>query len=441
MTASLTELLLANPEIERVEAFLLDVNGIARGKWLPRAKALELDSKGLPMPRSAHALDIWGCDVEAAGLAFGTGDPDGICRPVHGSAALMPWAARPTAQVLLQMEGANGGPFHGDPRAVLQAVAGRFADRGLATVVATELEFYLFDPAKREPTRPPNSGSTRWACARDQVLSVDALRQHEALFDEIAESCALQQVPAETILRENGAGQYEINLTHVADACLAADHAILLKRIVKGTARKHGLLASFMAKPDGARAGSGMHIHCSLRGQDSTPLFAGQPGIASKLLMGAVAGLVVRLPEMMLLLAPHANSYRRFRPHSHAPTCADWGIDNRSAAVRLILGEPSATRLEQRVAGADSNPHLAVAATLAAMLDGIDAGNDATEDLARPLPTEWGAAISAFEASDFIASSLGAQFQQLFAACKRQDFDKMLSRVTDVELDTGLELL
>lgn len=438
---TLTALLTDHPAIERVEAFILDVNGIARGKWLPRAKGLDIDAKGLPLPRSAHALDIWGCDVAGAGLAFGTGDPDGLCYPVPGIAAPMPWAARPTAQVLLQMAGPDGSPFFADPRAVLQRVVARLAARGLTAVVATELEFYLFDPVDGDPVRPPNAGRDRWATAADQVLSLAPLRQHEALFDDIAAACAIQNVPAEAIIRENGAGQYEINLVHVADACLAADHAILLKRIVKGTAQRHGLLASFMAKPDGDRAGSGMHIHCSLVGADGRPAFALPDGARSPLLDQAVAGLVAHLPEVMLCLAPHANSYRRFRPASHAPTRADWGVDDRSAAVRLILGSPGVTRLEQRVAGADCNPHLAVAATLGAILAGIERAAPLPDRAGAALPVEWGAAIAGFAASPFIADLFGADFQRVFTGCKQQDFDKMLARVSDVELDTGLALL
>ena len=443
MTASLTELLVARPEIERVEVFLVDVNGVPRGKWLPRAKALELDRAGLPLPRSAYALDIWGCDVADAGLAFGTGDPDGWCHPVPGTAAPMSWAARPTAGVMLAMVNADGGPFHADPRGVLQAVVGRLEERGLQAVVATELEFYLFERGSDDRTWPPELDRGRWAEARNDVLSIAALRRHEALFDDIVAACAAQNVPSETILRENAAGQYEINLTHVADAVRAADYAVLLKQIVKGCAARHDLLASFMAKPDGARAGSGMHIHCSLS-SGGTPVFAAADGAVSDLLYHAVAGLVRRLPEIMLCLAPHANSYRRFSANSHAPTRADWGIDDRSAAVRVILGEAKAVRIEQRVAGADCNPYLAVAGTLSAILDGLDTGtapaamSEAQDERGAELPTEWSQAINAFAGSAFVERTFGTAFCDVYLACKRQDQAKMLARVSDVELDAYL---
>lgn len=443
MTGSLSELLAARPDIERVEAFLIDVNGVPRGKWLPRAKALELDRTGLPLPRSAYALDIWGCDVAEAGLAFGTGDPDGWCYPVPGTAAPMPWAARPTAGVMLAMTNADGSPFHADPRGVLQEIVGRLAKRSIQAVVATELEFYLFEQGGDGRTRPRGLDRGRWAEERADILSIDALRQHEALFDDIVAACAMQNVPSETILRENGAGQYEINLCHVADAVLAADHAVLLKNIVKGCAARHGLVASFMAKPDGARAGSGMHIHCSLLSGD-VQVFAEGNGRGSDRLYHAVAGLILRLPEAMLCLAPHANSYRRLTTNAHAPTRADWGIDDRSAAVRIILGDAKATRIEQRVAGADCNPYLAVAVTLSAILDGLETEAELTPSVkgegerGAALPTEWSHAIDAFAASDFVKRTCGTAFRDIYLACKRQDRAKMLARVSDVELDAYL---
>lgn len=440
---SLTQLLETHPEISRVEAFLVDVNGIARGKWLPRDKALEIETKGLPLPRSAYALDLWGRDAEAPGKAFAVGDPDGLYYPVPGTAVLMPWAARPTAQVMMGMRGSDGTPYSSDPRTVLANVTAKLATHGLQPIVATELEFYLLDPRPDAPARPPHAGTDPWAERRGQVLAVDALRLHEALFDDISDACEVQRVPYETILRENGAGQYEINLRHVADPCAAADHAVLLKRIVKGMAIRHGLRATFMAKPDGARSGSGMHIHVSLVDGNGRPAFAEADGAPTAMLYHGVAGLLNRLSETMLCLAPHANSYRRFRANSLAPTHLKWGIDDRSAAIRVIVGGASATRIEQRIAGADCNPYLVVATTLAAILDGIERGEapPAAEAPAPLLPREWGVAIDLFAGSTYVADRFGEVFRDLLVGCKRQDFDEMLTRVSNVELDSCLDIL
>lgn len=269
------------------------------------------------------------------------------------------------------------------------------------------------------------------------------------LLDAIADACRAQGVPVDTMLRENGPGQYEVNLRHVADPCQAADHAVLLKRIVRAVARRHGRIATFMAKPFGDQAGSGMHVHVSLLDRQGRPVLVGGDGAPGPLLGHAVGGLVATMPEAMLLLAPHANSYRRFRRDSHAPVTAGWAVDDRSAAVRVIAGAPLATRIEQRVAGADCNPYLAIAAILGGMLAGIERGLNAGPPQSpdaggmggRPLPREWGAAIDAFAGSAFAADLLGVPARDLVTACKRQDYDTLLARVPDTEHAAYLETL
>lgn len=429
----------AHPAVERVEAFVSDVNGVARGKWLPRDKALEVAAKGLPLPRSIHALDIWGRDVAAAGLAFGTGDPDGLCRPVAGSVAPVPWAARPTAQVMLAMEDRDGTPFYGDPRAMLAGVVARLAACGLTAVVATELEFYLID------------GDDPRAVADDacQVLSIDALRAVEPFLDAVEAACRAQGVPAETMLRENGPGQYEVNLRHVADPVAAADHAILLRRIVRAEARRHGRTATFMAKPFGRQSGSGMHVHVSLLDATGAPVFAGADGAPNAMLFHAVGGLLATMAEAMLLFAPHANSYRRFHRMAAATMTAGWGHDDRSAAVRVISGSRSATRIEHRVSGSDANPYLVVAGILAGMLAGIAGKLDHGPAQSpqhygrggRMLPLEWRSAIDAFAASDAMTDALGRAARDMIVACKRQDLDELGARIPDTEYAAYLTTL
>jgi glutamine synthetase len=425
-----------NPQIERVEAFVVDVNGVPRGKWLQRDKALSLPSKGLPLPYSLYALDIWGRDVEEAGLAFGTGDPDGICWPVDATAALVPWAEKPTAQLMLSMKDASGEPYFADPRVILGSIVKRLELQGYTAVVATELEFYL--------TERKLSAGDNLQPGAGQVLSIDALNEHQVVINAIMDACHMQNVPADTVLRENGPGQYEVNVIHCADACAAADHATLLKRIVKGCARQHGMEATFMAKPYGDQSGSGMHVHCSLLDQDGKPVFGDDTGAPTKALFYGVGGLLATMPDMMLLFAPHANSYRRFRKNSHAPVSAGWGMDDRSAAVRVITGKPTETRIEQRVSGADCNPYLAVAGILAGVLHGITqkiepgAALDPADcgTAGHPLPLEWGQAIDRFAASKTVEALFGASVRNMIVACKRQDYDGMLGRVSDVDYRT-----
>ncbi len=355
-----------------LEAFVVDVNGIARGKWVPAERIPEVMKSGVALPRSVYALDVWGCDVPEAGLAVGTGDPDGICMPVEGSLLPVTWLTRPTTQVLLRMLQQDGTPFYADPRQVLARVCDFFRKTGLTPVIATELEFYIIDRRRtpRDPVSPPSSLEGRWNGWQTQVLSIAELHSFEPLLADIFHACERQNLPADTVVRENGPGQYEVNLNHVPDALLAADHAFLLKRIVKGVARQHGLDATFMAKPYGDLAGSGMHVHMSMLDEQGRNVMAAENGAPTEQLMHVVGGMLATMPDAMLLLAPHANSFRRLTPGGHAPTNLTWGMDNRSAAIRVIEAG-RATRVEHRVAGADCNPYLAVAGVLAGALHGL----------------------------------------------------------------------
>ena len=434
----------ANPDIEVLEAFVIDVNGVPRGKWIPRERAVEILVKGMAMPRSVYALDIWGRDVNAAGLAEGTGDPDGICRAIPGTLARVGWLKRPTAQVMLSMQNAAGDPFYADPRQVLATVLARFERMKLRPVVATELEFYLIDPVRSalDPVRPPNAREGRWHTGQTQVLSISELQDFEDVFSQIASVCREQFVPADTTLRENGPGQYEINLNHLPDALRAADNAVLLKRIVKGVARKNGFDATFMAKPYGTQAGSGMHVHFSMIDDAGNNIYADEHG-PSEALMHSVGGLLSHMHDSTAIFAPHANSFRRLTPTEHAPTYASWGLDNRSAAVRVITAGRSATRIEHRVAGADTNPYLVLAMILQAaymgMIERRDPGGPVTGDAhapdIEPLQRNWHSAVEAFSRSAFAYAALGPEFRKLYSATKRQELKEFSLRVTDVEYD------
>jgi len=430
-----------------LEAFVVDVNGIARGKWVPADRIPEVMHKGVALPRSVYALDVWGCDVPEAGLCVGTGDPDGICMPVEGSLLPVSWLARPTTQVLLRMLQQDGTPFYADPRQVLARVAAFYTQAKLTPVVATELEFYLIDRRRtpRDPVSPPASHEGRWQGWQTQVLSIAELHSFEPLLADIFYACERQNLPADTVVRENGPGQYEVNLKHVADPLAAADHAFLLKRIVKGVARKHGLDATFMAKPYGDLAGSGMHVHMSILDESGRNIMAEENGAPTEKLRHVVGGMLHTLADSMLLLAPHANSYRRLVPGGHAPTNVTRGMDNRTASIRVITAG-QATRVEHRVAGSDCNPYLAVAGILAGGLHGLRGAIDPGRPIDgeereghETLPINWDDAIDEFDASEVLGEYLGLDYQDLFSACKRQEQAEFRRRVTDVEYDAYLQ--
>lgn len=431
-----------------IEAMLADINGVLRGKWLPLEARAKLFQDGLRLPRSACVLDIWGRDVPASGLVFDTGDNDGVCRPVSQTLHPVPWLQRPARQVLLTMYESDGRPFFGDPRQVLARVLARYQTRGWTPVLATELEFHLLDrdatPAGGpQPPLAPHRGAR---LSDPQLYGMDELQQFEPVLSAIADACRQQDIPSDTVIAENAPGQFEVNLQHVPDALRAAEHALLLKRAIKGVSRSHGLGATFMAKPYGGSAGNGMHVHFSLLNDSGVNLFDSYVPSGDRIRQQAIAGLLATLPDCMALLAPHANSYRRFQAGSHAPLSLSWGHDNRTTALRLPESHGPAARIEQRVAGADANPYLVLAALLAGAWHGIvnalepppaTRGN-AYRDDANGLAHSWEQALQAFERSEFVAEAFGSDYQRLFSACKRQEQATLASRISDVEYQAYL---
>lgn len=437
-----------NPDITTVEAFIVDANGVLRGKWLPVKGAQKLFEGGLRMARSVYAVDIWGNDVLEAGLVTETGDTDGVCFAVPGSLKRVPWLETPTAQVLLTMQTAEGSPFFGDPRHILERMAARYKKRGLKAVTATELEFYLFSPDQNRQGYPSPPISPRTGRRQDavQTYSLGEMREFEDVLAGIRQACELQGIPADTTLSENGPGQFEVNLVHTDDILDAADHAVMLKRIVKGVARRHGLDATFMAKPYAEESGNGLHAHVSVLDKKGMNIFAGKTTEGTPALRHAIGGLLAALPGSTAVLAANVNSYRRFAKGSHAPTKITWGYDNRSTAIRVPDSDLNNTRIEHRVAGADANPYLVMTVILGGILAGLDGETDPGEPVAgnayaspaETLPLTWGKAIARFQRSEFIGNCLGAEYRKLYAACKAQEKTLFDSMISDVEYNTYL---
>lgn len=440
----------AHPDVETVDAFVVDHNGIARGKRLPASAIVKIYENGLFLPRSVHALDIWGRDVADAGMALQSGDGDGLCVPVPGSLKRVTWAERPAAQLLLQMLGHDGRPFAADPRSVLKRVVDRLAELGLTAVAACELEFYLLERNRPtgQPPRPACSPRTGRPPASPNVYSLDELDSFAELFREITEAAKVQEIPCDTILTEHGPSQFEINLWHQPDALRAADCAVLFKRLIKGIARRHGLEATFMAKPFGEFAGNGMHVHVSLLDRGGrNPLDDGGSGAPE--LRHAVGGLLATMPQIMPMLAPNPNSFRRLRPNSYAPTTPTWGYENRSVSIRIPQAGGPARRLEHRVAGADADPRLVLAAILAGVHHGIvnriepppESVGNAYEQSTRILPPSLADALDEFERSPFVQQYFGAEFCKVFAACKWQELDTHTDTVPVSEHEAYLTAL
>ncbi|MBI2719940.1 MAG: glutamine synthetase [Rhizobiales bacterium] len=435
-------------DIRSLRAAVCDLNGVMRGKRIPVEQVEKVLAGGLRMPLSVVGVDIWGEDIVNSPLVFATGDADGLCEPIGRGILPMDWTAEPTALIPLWLREENGSPFGGDPRQALAGVANRFRDLGLRPVVAMELEFYLYDPTERRPVAPVSPVTGKRLDA-DAVLSIDELDDFGAFFGDVYAACALQGVPADSAIAENGIGQFEINLMHVNDPLRAADDAVLFKRIVKGVARKHGFAASFMAKPYGGRSGSGLHVHFSLLDRKGKNVFDNGGPEGSDTLRHAVAGLMEAMAETTLLFAPHFNSYRRLRPGTHAPSAAAWGYENRTVAMRIPGGPPKARRIEHRVAGADANPYLVLAGILAGALVGIErrmtppdpVTGDAYALKLKGLPPDWASAINAFAAGAIVEATLPLMLRDMLVACKRQEMATFAGQVTDFEYETYLDMV
>ena len=314
-----------------------------------------------------------------SGIPYGEddGDPDLPTALVPGSVAPVPWAKKPMGQAFFRQLNETGGHFFADPRTVLENALKPLKKMNLQPVVATELEFYLLDANSPEVRiGVPKIPGTDRAQPGTQVNLSEDLFAVEGFLDDVYEWCELQSIPVSAVISEYAAGQFEINLNHVADPVLACDHAVLMKRVIKAAARKHGYTACFMAKPFAEESGSGMHNHMSLVDKNGRNYFSqGKKNLAlppfSARLRHAVGGLLKLMPESTALCAPNANSYRRLSPDMFAPVEPNWGVNHRVVSVRIPESDEKNLRLEHRVAGADCNPYLVMAAVMAGVHHGL----------------------------------------------------------------------
>ena len=433
--------LAAHPGVKSVHLVWTDLCGVQRGKVLRRDEVVAAWRDGRFFPISALALDITGADVVETGLVWDEGDRDLLLWPVAGSLVTMPWSDEPAAQYLASVCDLDGRRHYADPRNLLVDVASRFEPLGLTPVGAVELEFFLMDRDSALAGRPlpPRSATSGAQPQHYQAYNLQDLDDFAPFFHDLYAYAEIQGLPAKTLISEYAPGQLEIVLRHRADILKAGDEAIMLKRLIRSTAMKHGLIASFMAKPYAQWTGCGMHIHVSLADRSGKNVFAAASPSDNPLLMWAIAGLMATMKASTLLLAPNANSYRRFRNNSYAPTSVSWGVNNRTVSLRLPAGAPETCHIEHRPAGADANPYLVLSAVLAGMHLGIErkldpgpatTGNGYEAAGLDRIPTEWTHAIEAFEASDVLRSYFGDPFVHCFAAIKRAEADRFFAEPT-----------
>lgn len=448
-----TEFLSAHPEIEAIDIVLLDSNGIGRGKIIRRHELEALYRNGRHLPISILGLDVVGEDVDETGLIWDTGDGDLRAWPVPGSLVAQHATMPPRAELLLSQYHLDGTPMLSDPRHALRNQIDAMAALNLHPAAAFELEFFLLDPER------DSDGQVQPACdvldgrrsRKTDVYSVDHLIGMQPLFSDIYAGAALAGITAETLISEYAPGQYELTLHYRSDIMQAADDLVRLKRIVRAQARRHGVVACFMAKPLADYAGSGMHLHVSLCDEngDNTLAEDADAGL-TETLRHAIGGMLSTMSESMLVFAPHANSWRRFANQSYAPVAPTWGVNNRSVAVRVPAGSRSARRVEHRLSGVDANPYLVGATVLAAMRKGITekiapgaetTGNGYGADTTQALPRDWNAAIAAAQASTFLKDALGEEMHRTFTAVKAAEYARVARTIPDVDYDLYLHTI
>jgi glutamine synthetase len=434
--------LLRRRGVETVILAGADTHGIMRGKRVPIAELDRAAERGVALCDVIWALPV--DEVEPVAPPPGhdgwfprPGYPDVLAMPDLETARIVPWHDR-TALLLCDFVDRDGRAIPLSPRAVLRSVVDRAAAMGVEPIVGIELEFYALreTPQSVQAKRPSQLEAVE---QRPSVYGVVAASRHEDFAGAVRATLRAYGLAVEACAPEAGPGQFEINV-RAAPALRAADEAFLLKSAVKEIAARHGLLATFMAKPRSDWPGSSCHLHLSLG--------EGTPAAMRHFLGGLLEGMA----ELTAILAPTPNSYRRLQPYSWAATTATWSVDNRSAGVRAI-GDGDGdgiARVEHRQAGADANPYLAAVAALAAGLDGVqraceppppvDGDVYALADGAVPaLPATLGAATDQLERSALARDWLGDDVVDHCVAMRRAELAAQSAAVTDWETARYLE--
>ncbi|MEX6502011.1 glutamine synthetase family protein [Pseudomonas zhanjiangensis] len=426
-------------KITEVECLVSDLTGIARGKISPTNKFL--DEKGMRLPESVLLQTVTGDYVEDDIYyeLLDEADIDMFCRPDENAVFLVPWALEPTAMVIHDSFDKQGNPIELSPRNILKKVLKMYADRGWQPIVAPEMEFYLTKRCSDPdfPLEAPMGRSGRPEVGR-QSFSIDAANEFDPLFEDVYDWCELQNLDLDTLIHEDGPAQMEINFRH-GGALHLADQITVFKRTMREAALKHDVAATFMAKPITDQPGSAMHIHQSV--VDVTTgrnIFSNEDGSMSELFLHHIGGLQKFIPELLPLFAPSVNSFRRFLPDTSAPVNVEWGEENRTVGLRVPEAGPQNRRVENRLAGADANPYLVLAASLLCgyigMVEGINPSAPVKgrgyerRNLRLPLTLE--AALERMEACQAAGKYLGEKFVRGYVAVKRaehENFKRVIS--------------
>ena len=425
--------------VTEIECLVPDLTGVARGKIVPRTKFTE--ERGMRIPEVVLGMTVTGNspqDDAAYDRAISPTDRDMVLKADPGTITVVPWASDPTAQVIHDCYFSDGRLVDFAPRSVLRRVLRLYDDKGWCPIVAPELEFYLTDKNSDPdlPLKAPIGRSGRAETSR-QVYSIDAVNEFDPLFEDIYDYCDVMGLDVDTLIHEIGAGQMEINFLHGEPLGLA-DNVFYFKRTLREAAIKHHMYATFMAKPMAGEPGSAMHVHQSvLDCRTRKNIFSDDDGAPSQLFKYYIGGLQRYMPAALAIVAPYVNSYRRLVRHTAAPINIQWGMDNRTVGFRVPESGVQDRRVENRIIGADANPYLALAVTLACGYLGMTELVEPTAptpgsayDMKYELPQGLPEALRALRAEEKLHQVLGERFIDVYAAVKdleHQEFMRVIS--------------
>ena len=429
---------LARDGVRAVRLLYTDLHGVARGKDIPVRHFAGLCEEGVNFCAAVMGTDLRHTPVVGGEVGY----VDFAVRPDLETVRPVPW--QPELAWCVGEAWALDGSDHWPscPRALLERVVDAYAERGLAPVVAPELEFFLLE---RDPEA--HGGLRRYVDELSRVYTVGAVSDPREVVLRMLLACDDLGLEAFAASHEFMSSQYEINLRH-SDALDAADRAFLLKAAVKELAVREGLLATFMGRPFADQGGSGFHLHVSLRAEDDGHnAFAddGGPDGLSPLAGAFIAGVLDHAAGLQALLGPTVNAYKRILPDSLAPTHGNWGHDNRTAMCRVPLERGTRARVEVRTGDGAACAHLITAALLLAGLDGIERGllppEPVVGDAYRAddahagtrLPADLGAALDALEADAVLVARLGEDLVSTFLAMKRFEVERFAEAVGELD--------
>ncbi len=437
-------------KIEKVKLGGADIDGILRGKYISMEKFLSAAESSFgfcDVTFGWDSSDVLYDNVRLTG--WHTGYPDLQARIDLSTFRVIPWEAN-TAFFLVDFYLPDGRPFPASPRYVLERVIERAEKMGYSPRVAVEYEYFFF---REDPQSARDKNYRRMIPLSPGMFGYSVLRAsvHSDFVHDILNTCQAMDVELEGFHTETGPGVYETAIKY-DNALVAADKAALFKTIVKIVAQRHGYLATFMAKWNENLPGCSGHIHQSLldrRGNKNLFYGAGQKGSMSGLMQNFMAGQLELMREFMVMICPTINSFKRTVPGTWAPTNVTWGMDNRTTSLRAIPAGPKGTRVEYRLAGADGNPYLAVAAALASGLYGVEkkcklpppTANAYEAHEAPTLPPNLAEATALFRSSQRARDYFGEEFVEHFAATREWEVRQFRKAVTDWELERYFEII